>query len=133
MQEFVWEIKRTLRQLGIWALLLVSSASLVGYAWLVPSLLFGVMAGMLYFLQLCYRLHKSADLPVGKAVTYMRIGCLLRLGFIVLVLLLAMYLPNINFWAVVAGLFSLQMIIIMNAIVKVLKKEKRTKKGCKKE
>ena len=121
MQEFALEVKRTLWQLAIWGLLITTGAWLAGYPGLIPGLLVGVTASALYFLQLCYRISKSADMPVGKAVSYMRFGWLLRMGFILLVLLVSIAIPQVNFWAAAAGLFSLQVIITMNAVVAALK------------
>jgi hypothetical protein len=121
MQEFALEVKQTLWHLAIGGLLIATGAWLAGYPWLIPGLLVGVTASALYFLQLGYRTRKSADMPAPKAVTYMRAGWLLRMGFILLVLLVSIAIPQINFWAAVAGLFSLQVILIMNAVVTVLK------------
>jgi len=121
MQNFALEIRRTLYQLAIWAIVTAVGAWLAGYAQWIPGLLTGVAASALYFLQLCYRVRKSADMPISKAVTYMRVGWLLRLGFILLILIISVYTPVINFWAVVAGLFSLQMIITLNAILSAWK------------
>ena len=121
MQDFALEIRRTLYQLAIWAIVTSVGAYLAGYAHWIPGLLTGVTASALYFLQLCYRVRKSADMPISKAVTYMRVGWLLRLGFILLVLIISIHTAVINFWAAVAGLFSLQMIMILNAILSAWK------------
>jgi hypothetical protein len=77
----------------------------------------GTLVGALYYLQLCYRIHKSAGMPPAKAVAYMRIGWVLRLILIVLVLGLAAYTEAFSFWAAVAGLFFLQLVIVINAVL----------------
>jgi len=124
MQDYTLEIKRTLCQLAAWALLAVTGAWLAGYVHWIPGLLTGVIAGALYFLQMAYRVRKSADMPIPKAVNYMRVGWLLRLGFILLILILSVHTTVIHFWAAVAGLFSLQMIIVLNAVVQAWKTQK---------
>jgi len=121
MQDFALEIRRILYQLLIWAIVAAAGVWLAGYAQWIPGLLTGVIASALYFLQLCYRVRKSADMPISKAVTYMRVGWLLRLGFILLILIISVHTAVINFWAAVAGLFSLQMIMILNAILSAWK------------
>lgn len=127
MQDFALEIKRTLYQLAIWAIVTSLGAYLAGYPQWIPGLLTGVAASMLYFLQLCYRVRKSADMPISKAVTYMRIGWLLRLGFILLILIISVHTAWINFWAAVAGLFSLQMIMTLNAVLSAWKSKQQQK------
>ena len=127
MQDFALEIRRILYQLLIWAIVAAAGAWLAGYAQWIPGLLTGVIASALYFLQLCYRVRKSADMPISKAVTYMRVGWLLRLGFILLILILSVHTAVINFWAAVAGLFSLQMIMTLNAILSAWKGNKQYK------
>lgn len=121
MQDFALEIKRTLYQLAIWAIVTSAGAWLAGYPQWVPGLLIGAAASALYFFQMCYRIRKSADMPISKAVTYMRVGWLLRLGFILLILIISAHVPLINFWAAVAGLLSLQVISVFNAILSVCK------------
>lgn len=116
MQEYFIEVGRTLLQIVLWGI----AASLLLYAtehggW-VPGFAVGVTASVLYYVLMCYRVRKCAELPAAKAVGYMRTGWLIRLCFILLVLLLSVRLPGVHFWASVAGLFSLQGVMVMNAV-----------------
>lgn len=121
-EDFIWEVKRILRQILAWGTFTIALAWLCGDQFLVPGLLAGTAASIIYFLFMCYRVKKSAELPAVKAVAYMRHGWLIRLGFIVLILILSLKAPQIHFLAAVAGLFSLQIVIFLNAIFLVGRK-----------
>jgi len=121
MQEYSIEIKKTLLQITAWGILLGANVYFAGYKELLVGLLLGIAASMVYFLLLSYRIHKSADMPIEKAVLYMRIGWLNRLVFIILMLFLSAKIPGINFWSVVIGLFSLHMVMLFKSVVLILK------------
>jgi len=124
MQDYTLEIKRTLCQLAVWALIAAIGAWAAGHAHWIPGLLTGVGASALYYLQMAYRVRKTADMPISKAVNYMRVGWLLRLGFLLLILILSVHTTVIHFWAAVTGLFSLQMIMVLNAVALAWKTHK---------
>ena len=121
MQEYVIEVKRTLLQITVWTIMICSAAYFAGLSWRVPGLLLGSVTSMIYFLLLCYRVSNSASMSVPKAISYMRLGWLMRLSFIALMLLLSIKIPLFDFLSAVIGLFSLQMVMIANASMVVVK------------
>lgn len=121
MQEFLIEVRKTLVHMVLWAVFLVGGAWTGGKTELVPGLLLGITASILYFLLMCHRVNKSADMPPAKAVSYMRAGWLIRLSFVVAVLIVSIKIPSVNFMAAVVGLFSLQIVLYANAVIIVVK------------
>ncbi len=121
MQEYVIEIKRTLLQIIVWGVMICSAAYFLNQGWRVPGLVMGIMTSIIYFLLMCYRVNKTAAMSVTKAVSYMRIGWLMRLAFVVLMLFLSIKIPTLDFLSAVIGLFSLQVVLIANAGVLVIK------------
>jgi hypothetical protein len=121
MQEYAIQIKRTLLQIGLLAVTMSVVTGVLGHATAVPGLLLGTVASIVYFLLMCYRIKRSAELPPIKAVTYMRVGWFIRMGFVALLLTVSLKIKEIEFWAAVLGLFSLQIVIIINAAAMVAK------------
>ena len=121
MQEYVIEIKRTLLQVLLWGAILCGVAYFLNQVWRIPGLLMGIGTSMIYFLLMCYRVSKSATMSVSKAISYMRIGWLLRLTFIGIMLLLSIKIPSLDFLSAVIGLFSLQVVIVTNAGIMIVK------------
>ena len=121
MDEFVDSVKRNLLYVLAWFVFLSVGAFTGGKAHVVPGLALGTAASIIYFLLMCYRVKKSAGMPPAKAVSYMRAGWIIRLGFIVAVLIVSLKVPAIYFPAAVVGLFSLQIILYGNALLTVLK------------
>ena len=127
MQEYVVEVKRTLLYIVFWGMLVSTGAYLSGFSAVLPGLLLGITTSVIYFLLMCYRVKKSAMLPPQKAVSYMRMGWLVRLSFVVLMLILSVRISSMNLWAAVVGLFSLHIVLFLNAVVLVVQ-EFTTKK-----
>lgn len=121
MQEYTIEMKRTLLQMVVWSVFICGSAYFTGYGWRIPGLLLGIASSIVYFLLLWYRVLKSADMPMNKAIFYMRIGWLIRLLFIVTMLFLSLKIPALDFGSAVVGLFTLQIVMTFNALVFVAK------------
>lgn len=121
MQEFISEIRCTAAQMLLWSGLLCLLAYISGFNLAIPGLISGTIASLVYFVLTAYRIRRSADLSVDKAVRYMRIGWVIRFGFIVSILLMAVRVSQTNFWATIAGLMSFHIVIIINAIVTVLR------------
>lgn len=105
--------------MAAWTLCLAAGLYAAGQGWRLPGFFLGALTSLIYFLLMAARVRKSAELPVKQAVTYMRLGWLVRLSFIVLMLFLSIKVPLFDFWAAVAGLFSLQMVLFINAVVVV--------------
>jgi hypothetical protein len=117
MQEFFIEIKKMLAGIGVLLLLMISISAFSGHTELILGFTFGTFASAVYYLFICYRVRKSAGLPAAKAIAYMRTGWLVRLFFVVIVLILSLKIPYIHFGAAVAGLFSLQIVLFVKAVV----------------
>ena len=121
MQEYVVEIKKTILQMMVWGICTCVAAYIAGLSGKIPGLAIGIFTSMIYFLLMCYRVNKSADMPVNRALLYMKVGWLMRLSFIVIMLLLSVKIPGIDFWSAVFGLFTLQIILFLQAVVLVTK------------
>jgi hypothetical protein len=121
MEEYILEVKRTLLQIMIWGAMIASGAYFSDLSWRIPGLLLGTSTSMIYFLLMCYRVKNSAEMSVPKAISYMRLGWLLRLSFIALMLILSIKIPLFDFISAVIGLFSLQVVIIGNAGIVIVK------------
>ena len=121
MQEYVIEVKKTVLQITVWGVIICAAAYFHGDSWRIPGLVMGVVTSMIYFLLMCYRVRKSATMSVLKAISYMRLGWLMRLSFVSLMLLLSIKIPFFDFISAIIGLFSLQIVIIVNASIVVVK------------
>ncbi len=121
MQEYVVEIKKTILQMAVWGIGICAAAYITGHAGRIPGLIIGVFTSVIYFLLMCYRVNNCADMPVNRALLYMKVGWLIRLSFIVIMLLLSVKIPGIDFWSAVFGLFTLQIILFLQAVVLVTK------------
>lgn len=117
MQEFDSEMKKTLVGMCCVLLLTVGGSWLLGHAEFISGLILGTAASIFYYLFICYRIRKSVDLSVVKAVAFMRTGWLIRLSFIVIILILSLKVPKIHFGAAIVGLFSLQIVLFTNAVI----------------
>lgn len=121
MQELLLEVKRTLFYITVWGALVIAAMYYAGQSYLISGFIFGIICSMVYYLLMSYRVKKSIELPVAKAVSSMRTGWLIRLSFIVLMLVLAAKLQQINLWSAVAGLFSLHAVLLFNAVVYIIR------------
>lgn len=92
---------------------------LLGRAAALPALLAGAAASVIYFLLMCFRIRRAAEMPPEKAVPYMRAGWILRLMFVVMVAILALKLDFANALAAILGLFLVHIVIIINAMATV--------------
>ncbi|SEO45247.1 MULTISPECIES: ATP synthase subunit I [Propionispora] len=88
--------------------------------WGKPALANGLLAGLLisavYFLMMCFRIRKTAELPLRSALLHMRQGWLLRLIFIACSAFLAMQIPALDILGVIAGLFLLHVVVFLHAV-----------------
>lgn len=121
MQEFFIEIKRTLVQMSLWGAFVLCCMYLSQSAFLMSGFVLGFLTSLIYYLLTCYRIKKCIDLPLAKAVAYMRIGWAMRLVFVVLMLGLSIHTPQLNFWGAVAGMFSLHAVMLFNAVFIIVK------------
>lgn len=114
--NYVGQVRKTLLHLLALGLFLTISAFLSDKVFFIPGLLVGWTSSVLYFLLLCRRVKKSAELPPDKALASMRAGWVLRFGFMIAMLVLSVKVPGIDFWAAVVGLFSLHIVLVLNAV-----------------
>ena len=121
MQEYIVTIKKTILLMATWGIFICTAAYLTGQSERLAGLAIGIFTSIVYFLLMCYRINKSADMPVHRALLYMRVGWLIRLLFIVMMLLLSVKMPGIDFWSAIFGLFTLQIIMFLEAAVIVTK------------
>lgn len=121
MEEYTIEVRRTLLQIALFAATVAGSCILAGRLEAIPGFIAGTIISVVYFLLMCYRVKRASGMPPERAVAYMRAGWILRLCFVVLALVLLLQWKAIHFLAAVLGLFSLQMVTILNAIYIVFK------------
>lgn len=118
--NYLAQVRQTLIHLAAWGLFVTLGALLSNRAFIIPGLLTGWVASVLYFLLMCRRVKKSAELSPGQAVASMRVGWLIRFSFLISILVLSVHVPGIDFWAAVVGLFSLHIVLMVNAVVIVV-------------
>lgn len=70
------------------------------------GLIFGVIVTILLFIHMADTLDKALDLPKKRAENYIRLQSFLRMAFMLLALVLALFVEKLNFVAVVIGLFG---------------------------
>ncbi|MPM69096.1 hypothetical protein SDC9_116040 [bioreactor metagenome] len=121
MQEFFKEVKRTLVHLAVWGGLVVGAMYFSGAVVLISGFMLGLGTSVIYYLLMSYRVKKSAELPAAKAISYMRVGGLGRLVFVIIMLFLAAKMRQINLWSAVAGIFSLHAVMVLNAALLIIK------------
>lgn len=121
-QEFASGIKSFLLRIGLWIVVVGLGLFFSGHMDLFPGFMVGTAVSLIYAFLVGYRVKRSAALPPKEAVAYMRTGWLVRLSFIILVLTLSLKMPQINFPAVVVGLFSLQIVIMFHGTYLVAKR-----------
>lgn len=114
--NYAVQVRQTLVHLAVWVLLITVGALASSKMFFIPGLLLGWSGSVIYFLLMCRRVKKSAELPLGQAVSTMRSGWLIRLSFIISLLVVSVYVPEIDFLAAVVGLFSLHIILMLNAV-----------------
>lgn len=108
-------------KLCVWTLFLIVSAVISGVSEKIPGFLLGVGTSAVYLVLMAKRVEKSAGLPVSAAVFSMRVGWGLRLAFVVMMLIISLKVPGIDFIAAVVGLFSLHIIMLFSVVPFLLK------------
>lgn len=122
VDNYAVQVRQTLVHLSAWGLLITVGAFFSNKISIIPGLLTGWSGSVIYFLLMCRRVKKSAELPLGQAVATMRSGWLIRLSFAISLLVFSVYVPGIDFLAAVVGLFSLHIVIMLNAVLFVVAK-----------
>lgn len=114
--NYVGQVRQTLVHLLALGLFLTISAFVSSKVYLLPGLLIGWTSSVIYFLLMCRRVKRSAELPPDKALASMRAGWVLRFGFMIAMLVVSVHMPGVDFWAAVVGLFSLHIVLLLNAV-----------------
>lgn len=123
-QEYVLEIRRTVVPYLLFGMINCIGVVFAGKPGLLPGLMLGIAAGVVYFLMMSRRVKKSAELSVSRAVWHMRIGWIVRFGFVIVIFIVSFNHPHIDIWATFTGFFLLHVVIVFNAIVMALKQKK---------
>jgi hypothetical protein len=121
MQEYFYEVKKTVAQVILFVGFIALGAYLEGRKAVALGLVIGAVTGITYYLLMSYRIKKAAGLSIAKAVFSMKVGWFIRFIFVLLMFLLCMRLPFVDIWAAVVGIFSLHIIILFNAVAGLFK------------
>nr|WP_092070980.1 ATP synthase subunit I [Dendrosporobacter quercicolus]NSL48441.1 ATP synthase subunit I [Dendrosporobacter quercicolus DSM 1736]SDM17027.1 ATP synthase I chain [Dendrosporobacter quercicolus] len=121
LTEYRGEVKRTMLSMAIWGALAIAVLCLAGRQSLIPGFLLGLSASLGYYALLSFRVRQSAALQPEKIIAYMRAGWLIRLSFLVMVVIVVLKMPGIDFLAAMLGLFSFQIIMLAQNIIVVVK------------
>ena len=113
----------------VWGLVVVLGGFLSGRQSLLPGFGLGFLASISYYLLLSLRVRKLVDLPPEKAVGSMRMGWIVRLSLMTLVLILALNMPGIDFLSTVIGLFSFQLVLLVQTILLVAAELRKVRAG----
>lgn len=119
LTEYRNEVRRTMAGMAVWGVLAAAGLCLTQRQYMLPGFLLGLSSSFCYYALLSFRVRQSAEMPPEKVVSYMRMGWLVRLSFIVLVLILALIMPGIGFLPTIIGLFSFQIIMVLQAALVV--------------
>lgn len=104
-------------QLAVWAGCLAVAVAQSGETAKLYGFLLGASTGAAYYLMMSVRIRRSAEMSTAKAVGYMRAGWLVRLLLVLLMLLLSVKAPWLDFWSAVVGLLLLQALMVFNAVI----------------
>lgn len=116
-----------------WGLVVVLGGCLAGRQHLLPGFGLGFLASISYYLLLSLRVRKLVDVPPEKTAAYMRMGWIVRLSLIILVLILALNMPGIDFLSTVIGLFSFQFVMVVQTILLVAAELRKVRAGLNKK
>lgn len=116
MLDYFSEVKCVFRVLAAVGGLAYAVLLIWGKLALANGLLAGLLIGAIYFWMMCFRIRKTAELPLRKAMVHMRTGWLVRLIFVGCSALLAMQIPYLDILGVIAGLFLLHMVVFLHAV-----------------
>ncbi len=121
-REFAAGVKSLLANMAAVIALIAAGLLITGHGDKIPGLAVGAITSVVYLLLIGYRVRRAAALPAREAVVYMRTGWFLRLGFIVIMMIVALKVPVVDFLFAVVGLLSLQVAIFLNGLFLVVKR-----------
>lgn len=128
-QEYLIEIRRTLLPYILLCLASCVGAYLGGKLQVMLGLFEGMVVGVVYFLMMSSRVQKSLELPMQKAVWYMRIGWFIRVAFVLMVFIATLRYSQVDFPALLAGFFLLHFAILVRPLLMVLRLKSNASKG----
>ena len=123
MKDILICTKRVLWQLLISVIILAIILWQEQQMILLNGVLAGFIAGLTYFYIIGKRLFKSTELELEKAVIYMRAGWFIRLSILVLIFILSIRISKAMFWAAVAGLVWVNVVVLINAVIYAYQKK----------
>ena len=123
MKDILICTKRVLWQLLISVIILAIILWQEQQMILLNGVLAGFIAGLTYFYIIGKRLFKSTELELEKAVIYMRAGWFIRLSILVLIFILSKRISAARFWAAVAGLVWVNVVVLINAVIYAYQKK----------
>ena len=123
MKDILICTKRVLWQLLISVIILAIILWQEQQMILLNGVLAGFIAGLTYFYIIGKRLFKSTELELEKAVIYMRAGWFIRLSILVLIFILSIRISTAMFWASVAGLVWVNVVVLINAVIYAYQKK----------
>ena len=124
MKEFTDYVQGMLKKLLAFTFLIAGALGFCGYSHLLTGWLAGSVLNLVYFIMLSNRSARAVTVAPEKMVRFIRFGSLLRLVVIALALIVVLQFPSINFWAVVAGLFSFRVLIYLEPLLTHITKHK---------
>ena len=117
MREFRQEITGTLAGVTLYWLIgstIFYSAGLS--AWLAGFAL-GCASGAVHYILLAMRLSRVTEMPLQKAMMFMRVGFIMRFAFVALVLIFAAQVSRIFFASCAVGVIGLYAVQTTRALV----------------
>lgn len=123
MKDILICTKRVLWQLLISVIILAIILWQEQQMILLNGVLAGFIASLTYFYIIGKRLFKSTELELEKAVIYMRAGWFIRLSILVLIFILSIRISTAMFWAAVAGLVWVNVVVLINAVIYAYQKK----------
>lgn len=121
MNYYGFTLRRGLVIISLWGLATSAGAYLCRLEHWLPGLLFGYVAGALYYVLMQRQIVRGANLPIEQAMLCMRGSLLSRFALVTAAVLFALQLPQIKIVAVLLGAFSFPLVVFCNTITLIIK------------
>lgn len=121
MEEFKRYVKKTLLQLAGMTFFLPFILLVADRGEYISGWLIGCGLNLLYFLMLCTRSVRALRQTPEQAFVVLRGGAFIRLLMIILMLIIVLQFPSINFWAVLAGILTYRLLIYFDALCQFIR------------
>jgi hypothetical protein len=121
MEEFSAAFRKTFIYIVLWGFMTCGWAYLAGRVATGNGLVLGIAASILCCLHLYYQVKRCAGMPPQMAAAYVQAGWIVRLSLVLVVFVISVLLPQISFIAALAGFFSLQLILLLGAVIQIIR------------